>query len=225
MSFCRPLTTRQKLAWACAVRRCRDLSGSARLVAAELVEHHNTDSGLLCPSVERLADVLGLAVRTVKGALRELLDAGWIARRLTGRAPLYRLERAEAFAEAAPAPAPAGVQTMHRRGAETSTAGVQKPDPKPLNQSLEKTEEAPPQSVAAPSPEAAVLLKRLRGALARCGGETVALWLGRAAATAEGGGLTLRPRCRVSRDVLARELAGGALASAGRMAGVRVALA
>ena len=67
--------------WAQAVRACRALSSTARLVAQSLaLDWANRDTGQCNPKRSTLADHLGFSVDTIKRALAELEREGWLAK-------------------------------------------------------------------------------------------------------------------------------------------------
>ena len=71
-----------------------DLPPMTRLVLFALCAHMDPDGGTCYPSIERLAECTGLAIRAVKAHTRKAVDSGWIERwtrqangeTLTGRA-------------------------------------------------------------------------------------------------------------------------------------------
>ncbi|AWN43485.1 helix-turn-helix domain-containing protein [Methylobacterium durans] len=56
-----------------------DLSASAKVVAARLLDFFNSQTGRCCPSYQALADGTGLKRRAIIYAIQELEQAGWIA--------------------------------------------------------------------------------------------------------------------------------------------------
>lgn len=77
-SFETPLTQAEKRAWLRAVMRRKDISHGAKLCAWGLVERHNTESGQLNPSLERIAEDVGISRRGAVSAIGELEAAGLI---------------------------------------------------------------------------------------------------------------------------------------------------
>lgn len=67
--------------WAAAVRQCRDLSMTAKMVAQVLaLDFANRETGQCNPRRATLADHLSVSEATIKRALAELTDAGWLGR-------------------------------------------------------------------------------------------------------------------------------------------------
>jgi len=67
--------------WAAAVRQCRDLSMTAKMVAQVLaLDFANRDTGQCNPSRATLADHLGVSEATIKRALADLTRLGWLGR-------------------------------------------------------------------------------------------------------------------------------------------------
>lgn len=65
--------------WLKAVLQVAELSGAAKNIASALaVQFANDESGQINPKKETLATYLSLHLDTVKRALRELRDAGWL---------------------------------------------------------------------------------------------------------------------------------------------------
>tara|TARA_R110002074_G_scaffold139328_8_gene284945 strand:+ start:2389 stop:2826 length:438 start_codon:yes stop_codon:yes gene_type:complete len=72
--------TLNRFEWAKAVNRS-DLLDRAKTVAWALaIEFCNDDTGRLDPSLTTLAEATGKTVDTVKRAIRDLTDGGWLAR-------------------------------------------------------------------------------------------------------------------------------------------------
>jgi hypothetical protein len=68
----------QRLRTMDALRRDKSLTPSARLVGLEIYGHLNKSSRKAWPSQERLANLLGFNLRTVKRAIVELVKRGWM---------------------------------------------------------------------------------------------------------------------------------------------------
>lgn len=72
----------ERFNWTASVRRDHDLGVLARLVADCLALDFANARTLRCdPSYRQIAQVLGKSTDTVKRAIRELVDAGWLVRR------------------------------------------------------------------------------------------------------------------------------------------------
>lgn len=67
--------------WQKAVLQVRSLTSTAKLVASALsVQFANDDTGQLNPGLTTLMEFLGLPLSTLKRAIRQLIDAGWLSR-------------------------------------------------------------------------------------------------------------------------------------------------
>ena len=78
-------------AWAITARiwSTPGLSTTARLIALCVLWHRNSQTGLCCPSRERLAAITGVSVPTVRRALAGLKAAGLIVNTRTGKSSRY----------------------------------------------------------------------------------------------------------------------------------------
>ncbi|UWR22636.1 helix-turn-helix domain-containing protein [Sulfitobacter sp. S190] len=87
--------TLNRFEWAKAVLQVEGLSGAAKTIAAALaIQFANAETGQINPSQETLADYLKLHRDTIKRAMRELRNAGWlmaIGDGGRGKAPRLRL--------------------------------------------------------------------------------------------------------------------------------------
>jgi biotin operon repressor len=82
--------TRARLQAADELRRDGKLSAAARLVGLEIFSYVNQASGGAFPSQATIARRLGITERTVRTAVKQLVDAGHInVRRRRGRNNLY----------------------------------------------------------------------------------------------------------------------------------------
>ena len=67
--------------WQKAVLQVRNLNSTAKLVASALsVQFANDETGQLNPGLATLMEFLGLPLSTLKRAIRQLIDAGWLSR-------------------------------------------------------------------------------------------------------------------------------------------------
>lgn len=67
--------------WQKAVLQVRSLTSTAKLVASALsVQFANDETGQLNPGLATLMEFLGLPLSTLKRAIRQLIDAGWLSR-------------------------------------------------------------------------------------------------------------------------------------------------
>ena len=64
--------------WIAKITEDDELSSRAKLVAFVLVKHMNNKTGKCYPSEERMASQSSLSVRTVRRAINELKDAGYL---------------------------------------------------------------------------------------------------------------------------------------------------
>lgn len=82
---------RNTKAWAAqaAIWAAPGLSTTARLVALCILWHRNANTGLCCPSRERIASMTGTSVPTVRRAIVELKAAGVLKTTRTGQASRY----------------------------------------------------------------------------------------------------------------------------------------
>lgn len=124
-----------------------DLTLSARRLASWLVWHANGYTGRCDPGQSRLRYETGLSVRTVKSALKELVDKGLVSKRLRGtRSTAYtikwsRLEETFSSYEAtASAFQTGGCEPLHLGGAKDCTSEVRETAPKHIEvNTLNKT--------------------------------------------------------------------------------------
>ena len=72
--------TLNRFEWLKAVNRADLLPRCTKVAAALAVEFYNDETGRLDPGVNTLADATGQTVDTVKRAIRDLTDCGWLAR-------------------------------------------------------------------------------------------------------------------------------------------------
>ncbi|GIT93127.1 hypothetical protein JANAI62_35890 [Jannaschia pagri] len=81
--------------WQKAVLQVRNLNSTAKLVASALsVQFANEETGQLSPGLATLMEFLGLPLSTLKRAIRQLIDAGWLSRsegRGAGNYTYYKL--------------------------------------------------------------------------------------------------------------------------------------
>ncbi|WP_371171476.1 helix-turn-helix domain-containing protein [Aliiroseovarius sp. 2305UL8-7] len=81
--------------WQKAVLQVRNLNSTAKLVASALsVQFANDETGQLSPGLATLMEFLGLPLSTLKRAIRQLIDAGWLSRsegRGAGNYTYYKL--------------------------------------------------------------------------------------------------------------------------------------
>ncbi|WP_424978399.1 helix-turn-helix domain-containing protein [Leisingera sp. S232] len=67
--------------WLKAVLQVRNLNSTAKLVASALsVQFANDETGQLNPGLATLMEFLGLPLSTLKRAIKQLIDAGWLSR-------------------------------------------------------------------------------------------------------------------------------------------------
>ncbi|OCX64184.1 hypothetical protein BFP70_01315 [Thioclava sp. SK-1] len=72
--------TLNRFEWLKAVNRADLLPRCTKVAAALAVEFYNDKTGRLDPGVNTLADATGQTVDTVKRAIRDLTEGGWLAR-------------------------------------------------------------------------------------------------------------------------------------------------
>jgi len=72
--------TLNRFEWLKAVNRADLLPRCTKFAAALAVEFYNDETGRLDPGVNTLAEATGQTVDTVKRAIRDLTDGGWLAR-------------------------------------------------------------------------------------------------------------------------------------------------
>lgn len=88
-------TVLNRFEWAKAVLQAEGLSGTAKNIAAAIsLQFANDETGQINPSQETLADYLKVHRDTIKRAMRELRNAGWMLLMGTGgrgKAPQIRL--------------------------------------------------------------------------------------------------------------------------------------
>lgn len=71
------------------------MSATAKLLFAQLCDHCNRESGKCNPRRSTLARELGICLRTVGYALRELRKAGWITLKRTRGGSHYQIEKGQ----------------------------------------------------------------------------------------------------------------------------------
>lgn len=69
-----------RFAWLKAVNRADLLPRCTKVAVALAIDFYNEETGRLDPGLTTLADATGQTLDTVKRALRDLIEAGWLAR-------------------------------------------------------------------------------------------------------------------------------------------------
>lgn len=85
--FYQPLSNDRKVLWLRAVMRSAELSGSAKLVAYCLQDHHNSATGRLDLAVGTIAAEMDLSDRSVQNGIADLVRTGFLSR-LHRRSPV-----------------------------------------------------------------------------------------------------------------------------------------
>jgi hypothetical protein len=117
----------------------RGLSLAGRIVGYEIADHLNRRSGDAWPGQKYLADRLGIAERTVRRAVADLVHAGWFSTEMDGRAWRYLPN----YGRITQTPDNlAGVNTGHRQR-KHRTLATATPDKKVPLSSLENQIEEP----------------------------------------------------------------------------------
>ncbi len=79
------------LAWLRTTNRSQILTPAERTVATEIASRIGSRSGTCYPSLQTIADSVGLCLSLVKRAIRKLIEMGLLAVRYTGRSNVYSL--------------------------------------------------------------------------------------------------------------------------------------